>query len=95
MMAWHVKFIFPKWLPWPLIGPFDGPRNKSRHRPITEEMFKYGVAPVSHHVRRFKRDLAPWGGHMKFLKNQDWKDGPGYHGYVLHDIPLSQVIFNS
>ena len=47
-------------------------------------MFKYGVAPVSHYVRLFKRELAPWGGHLKFLKNQAWQDGPDYHGYVLH-----------
>jgi len=79
--------IFPEALPFPLIGPFDGPRNRSRHMPITREMLEEllpSVLPLSDWVRLFKSLLHPYGGHLQFKKDQNWIDGPTI--YVLSHV---------
>ena len=78
--------VFPEALPFPLIGPFDGPRNRSRHMPITREMLEELqpiVLPISGWMFLFKQDLHPYGGELQFAKDQDWRDGPTIYKYKL------------
>jgi len=85
--------IFPEALPFPLIGPFDGPRNRSRHMPITREMLEEllpSVLPLSDWVRLFKSLLHPYGGHLQFKKDQNWIDGPTMFCSTCEEIAITK-----
>jgi hypothetical protein len=87
--------VFPEALPFPLLGPFDGPRNRSRHMPITREMLEEllpMVLPLSGWMTVFKKGLHPYGGELQFAKDQDWRDGPTIYKYKLSGQSLYPLL---